>query len=133
MVKAIIYLQVDDKSKLEYEAGAEEEGTENADATKEPEVAEAKDRKEEPATDEQEEEAEAEGINEDNANAYEDRQNAKPQVESFLCVVTLHFSWSSPRWHSMGILTSVSIRNWLAQSVADPAAYIDLPRSIARL
>ena len=78
-------LQVEDTTKLDYEAGDEGEGNEKGEAPQEAKEAEGKDGKEEPATDELEEEAEGEAINEETADAFEDRQNAKPQVNSFGC------------------------------------------------
>ena len=77
---------MDDTSKLEYEAGEEGEGQQDKpEGPEDTKDAEGKDGKEEPATEELEEEAAGEGINEDNADAYEDRQNAKPQVIFTLC------------------------------------------------
>lgn len=74
---------MDDTSKLDYEAGEDGEGKEDTEAGKQPKDAEQKPQKEDPAADELENESGGEDINEDNADAYEERQNANPQVGTF--------------------------------------------------
>lgn len=77
----VMLVQVDDVSKLDYEAGQEGEDESTENPQKQEQRAERKDKKDEPALEEEEhQDAGGDQVNEDDSDKYEERQFAKPQV-----------------------------------------------------